>query len=294
MPRILRVIGLAAITALALSGCLREDATYKLQEDNTVDGNIILGVTQEELDNFDADSYKDFGLDASAVAAHYDHATVNDLGQDGWDGERITLVNEGVTSFSTAPTEAYEIKIDRVGDQYIVTGMDPDLLDESTKNAMINNGGSAKIKVTFPGKVLEHNGKKHGRTVTWDMTTEEDAPYARGMAIPPAPAPAPTEPEPATTEPEPAASPPVAAVPDTPSPSPAPSEPAATPVPADAPSSGIPPWVWIAIAVLAVAVAGLAGFMVASRGRTPAPAVKPEPAAKPDAEPESAEDDPKE
>lgn len=53
--------------------------------------------------------------------------------------------------------------------------------------------------------------------------------------------------------------------------------PAATPAPIAAPpkagsGGGIPPWVWITLAALVVALAGLGGFMIAQRGRVVAPA----------------------
>ena len=249
-----------ALTAIvALTGCIRYDATWQLQEDNTVDGEIAIGVTQATIDDSeDGTTYKDFGLDADLVAANYSNATVNDLGEAEWDGERVTIVNEGLASFSGDPAEPYEIKVERIGDQFIVTGLDPAEIDETTKDAIIDGNGSAILQVTFPGEVIEHNGSLSGdnTTVTWNMATVDNAPYARGNAVAEAPeSPVETE-DPVETE----AAVETAAPTDAESPSPST---AAEPADSTSGGEGVPTWIWAVIGVLAAALAGVIGFLIA-------------------------------
>ena len=288
MVRTIRVAAVAAFAALALSACLRQEATYVLQEDNTVDGNIVFAVHDDYTEGTTS------GMDHTQLEADMNNETVAPLNEPPWIGERVTFVGEPISGayFSNAPVDDWDIKVERIGDQFIVTGAPIDPADEGSKQTVIDEGGAMWVKVTFPGEVLEHNGSLSGKTVTWDMTTQSAAPYARGMAVPPAPEPAPEpepEPEPVVTvtaepEPEPEPEPSPSAVPNA---SPSPS--ATTEAGDDSSDGGIPIWVWGVGAALIAIIAGLVGFMVASRKPEP---VEEEPAPKAKAKPKAKKEAP--
>ena len=273
MSRTTLIAATAILGALALTGCLREDGTYVLNEDNTVDGTIVLALDANYADPTNPVS----PFDANDIASHYVHATVSNLGQPGWVGDRISFVDEPITTFVTA-TEDWEITVSRVGAQYVVTGAAIDPNDASSKQTVSDEGGSMTLKVTFPGKVSEHNGSLSGRTVTWNMLTQDAAPYARGDAVPAAAAPPPA-PEPVVTVVVTPAPTPPAAV-ESPSPTPT-SSPTVIAAPEDKDSGSIPMWVWIVGGALVVAVVALGSFMLASKLASKPAAVVPAPAPEP-------------
>lgn len=45
------------------------------------------------------------------------------------------------------------------------------------------DSADATLKITFPGEVTDTNGSVKGTTVTWDLLTLTEAPYATGSAI---------------------------------------------------------------------------------------------------------------
>ncbi len=275
------LVAIAVLAVLALAGCVREDGTYVLNEDNTVDGTIVLAMAIDETNPTPPPSM----FDAADIASGFAHATVTNLGQPGWVGDRITFVDEPIATFSTA-VDDWEISVSRVGTQYVVAGAPIDPADAATKQNVIDEGGSMDLSVTFPGPVAEHNGTLSGTTVTWDMLTQDAAPYARGSAVPQAP---PAAPDPVVTvvvspHPTPHASPTPTVI-ITPS-----ASPSAIAAPDDSGNASIPVWVWIVGGVLLAAIVGLGSFMIASRttSGTPAPPEpKPEPEPEVDAEPEA-------
>ncbi len=278
MSRRISLAALAVIGVFALTGCLREDGTYILNEDNTVDGTIVLAIDTDYVDPTTPTS----PFDAPAVAAGFLHSTVTDLGEPGWLGDRVTFTDEPITTFLTA-TEDYEIAVSRVGTQYVVTGAAIDPNDASTKQTVTDNGGSMTLKVTFPGPVVEHNGSLSGTTVTWNMLTQDAAPYARGSAVPSA---APPAPDPVVTVvmtphavASPTATPAASAAPST---SAVAEDSGTSHASSSSSSSSIPVWIWIVGGVLLLALIGLGAFLLATKlaskpTATPAPEGAPTP-----------------
>lgn len=277
MKSILRILGVTTIATLALAGCLKTDAEFTIKENNTVDGTIYLATDKDYLD--DASPSKTH--DADAEASRYSNATVSHYETDRWYGDLIDVASEPIASFAGA-SDAWEVDIQRAGDQFVVTGPVPDPDDADSQQTIRDEDGSAMLVVHFPGPVQEHNGTLvNPKTVQWDMLQMTEAPYARGYAF------VPEDPDPAVT------------VVVTPSASPSASaSPTASAAPVETSDGGIPTWVWIAgIALLALLIA-LIGVMIgllAGRGKgvpaepAPAPAAEADGTAEDEASPETKE-----
>ncbi len=152
---------LCLLLALVLTSCLKYDLTLIVNEDDTLDGTLIVAVARE-------------------FAAGQDI-----FGQ----SEELTPSEGSITK------EAYE-DADYVGSRYVIAGVpisEIDALssDSSTRFSLTHNGDeyvldasltfnigaadsiptddsfSAMVAMTFPGEVLESNGAIDGNTVTW-------------------------------------------------------------------------------------------------------------------------------
>ena len=75
MSRTLRLVAVATVAALALTGCLRQEGTYVLQEDNTVDGNIVLA-THDDYVEGDESSYDVAGITAAFIGGRVTSVSV--------------------------------------------------------------------------------------------------------------------------------------------------------------------------------------------------------------------------
>ncbi len=294
--RSLAAVMIAALV-LSLTGCLRENSNYYIQSDGKVSGSIYTALKEGYQD----DSKPYHGTDAGTIAAYFQNATITEEISAPWYGYVVTFTNEPLSTFSAVPQEAWQIQIAKSGNTYNVTGYDTNQIDGNTRNSISSNGGWVYLHINFPGAVTDvGNASYTGTTsgsgwVKWDMMSVTGAPHASGsggiillypgvfqlnpispMATPAViPTAQPTAPAPQPAAPAPQ---PVVTVVTTPSPS---ASPSASPSPSVSAvavgttggSSGIPAWIWIAMAAMAVGLAGLGGFMVATRGRVPAPVV---------------------
>jgi len=147
--------------AVLLSGCLKYDLTLMVNDDDTLDGTLIVAVAREFAVGEDV------------------------LGRSG----------ELTPSQGTVTKQAYE-DADYIGSRYVISGVpisEIDALssDSSTRFALSHQGDeylfdasldfnlgasdsiptddsfSAMVAMTFPGEVLESNGTIDGNTVTW-------------------------------------------------------------------------------------------------------------------------------
>ena len=278
MKKTLRIAAATVVATFALAGCLKTDAEFTIKENNTVDGTIYLATDKEYVD--DATPSKTH--DADAEAARYTNATVTHYETDRWYGDRIDVASEPLASF-TAASDAWEIDLQRAGDQFVVTGPVPDPDDADSQQTIQEEDGSAMLVVHFPGPIQEHNGSlSDANTVRWDMLEMTEAPYARGLAFES------EDPEPTVTVVVTPSATPIASA----APSPSASQsvaasPSASPSASTAPASddgGIPTWVWIAGGVMLALLIALVGVMVgllASRGKKAPAVAEPEPEAEP-------------
>lgn len=177
-----RAIALAAVTVLALAGCMRVEMNVDLQEDDTANGEIIMAFSQEMLalageGTIDELLAEENEIDG-AVTEKYESEDKDANGDPAFVGTRTKFTGLAVTDFDAA---GEDLRIFRDGDDYVVEGIAEDLTEQAGGQAMPADA-SATLSVTFPGPVSSHNGTLEGNTVTWDLLTHTDNIDARGAA----------------------------------------------------------------------------------------------------------------
>lgn len=179
MNRTLKAAGLALLSVLVLSGCIKSDIAFTLHEDDTVSGEIVfavqegigemmeLGSDQEALDELFGENPFE-GTEGNFSAEPYS--------QDGWVGQVYTFSDLPIAQAGEATGSG--VTITRVDDTFVVETFSAPA-DDSEE---IPEGAESTFTVTFPGEVTDHNGALDGTTVSWDMLTQAEPLYAEGSA----------------------------------------------------------------------------------------------------------------
>ncbi len=174
----LGLVALTAVAALSLTGCFKSTAHYTLHEDDTVSGEIIIalhkdfaeeGMTPEDASNSVGGNETIEGIDNVESEPYEDSKFI---------GVKYTFEDQPLTTI--APS--VDGTLVRDGDVFIFQGNEPDTTDLEGMEAFLDEA-DATLKITFPGKVTDTNGSVSGTTVTWDLLTLTEAPYATGSAI---------------------------------------------------------------------------------------------------------------
>lgn len=183
--RVTRVAVLAVAIAAALTGCLRIDADLALHSDDTVSGSYLYAVSETQASALGV-SGVDLAsqLGAGALIQTLSHATTTPFSEGDLSGTRVDFSDEPLATFDGKKL-ADEVAIVREGGDFVVTG--PTLGDLAPEDAATLGDAQITLSITFPGKVGDHNGTLDGRTVTWDLTTATETPFARGSARDPIP-----------------------------------------------------------------------------------------------------------
>lgn len=167
------VVGLLCVVVLALSGCVKIDLDLEVNSDNTVSGSMILGVSKE-LPN------------VQQVVDQLRSQLPPDTVSEPWSDEqfvgfRVTYDKLPIDEFST-PTAANVgdtgLGLRREGNFFLVgtppDGSEPDGPDMSGLQPVY------RVRLTFPGPVVEGNGTIDGNSIEWTDNTV--TPYAKARA----------------------------------------------------------------------------------------------------------------
>ena len=200
-----RVAVLAAVTALALSGCIKLDMDLTVSGDDTVSGAVIFAIDDsfadlpgvDPKDLFDGTSPVDQPSAGSVREESYE--------ADGKVGTRLVFEGVPIEEFSQGEGED-ALRITRQGETYVVTGSLDLTGDETAAGADGADGadGTAgetppvdlgaitdaevRVAITFPGAVISSNGDVDGNTVVWEPAfgevVEVQAVAERGSTFP--------------------------------------------------------------------------------------------------------------
>ena len=164
---------------------MRINADLTLHSDDTVSGSYLYAVSETQANALGV-SGEDLAsqLGAGSLIETFAHATTTPFSDGDLSGMRVDFSDEPLATFDGKKL-ADEVTVVREGGDFVVTG--PTLGDLAPEDAATLGDAQITLSVTFPGKVSDHNGTLDGHTVTWDLTTATEAPYARGSARDPIP-----------------------------------------------------------------------------------------------------------
>lgn len=163
---------LLALPALA-GACLRVDGELTVDEDDRVDGSVVLAV-DEDLAQLGGSAAEQL-LDVAAGSRALDRlgAEEEPYDEDGYVGRRITFDDVPLERFESGP--GGEV-LSRDADGYrfdlpIDTGVG---MRRSDLVQGVGGDAELRFRVTVPGRVLKHNGNDvEGSTVIWSYRGDE-------------------------------------------------------------------------------------------------------------------------
>ena len=190
-----RSLVLAAVVALAATGCVRFNADLTLSENDTVSGTFTVAVKEGTGDDYGM-SDREFAeamWDESPRATTLTDTRISDYSAEGYRG--IVVHFEDVPLATFAPT-AETWGVTRDGEYYVVSGPSEAAAPTSADAEAGTDGAftgdidqltdaQMLLSITFPGDIEHANGDTSGRTVTWDLQNGPDELSARGSAAAP-------------------------------------------------------------------------------------------------------------
>lgn len=180
MKTFLRAAALTALTAVALTGCMRYEMNVDLHSDDTATREIITGLSQEAADQVGSglfDQVLETEEDDDVVTEAYESEELDDNGNPLFVGARALLEDQPFDELDLVVTD---LTVVRDGDDFVVSSGPVDLVAQTGQQ--VPEDVEVTVSFTFPGKVSSHNGQLEGNTVTWDLTTHTAAIEARGSA----------------------------------------------------------------------------------------------------------------
>lgn len=163
---------LAGLTLL-LAGCLKLDMAITISPDDRVDGELVFAVNKELLE-LSGQTVDDF-LGETAVPSDIEGATQEPYEDDRFVGTKVRFEDVALADMHDGAGPD-SLSIERVGDTYEVSGVmdlttdDPQLqgnpFEDQVKQAF--DTAELRIAITFPGEIIETNGRVDGSTVIWE------------------------------------------------------------------------------------------------------------------------------
>ncbi|ROS76474.1 hypothetical protein [Cellulomonas sp. PhB143] len=175
---------LAAALVMTLAGCMRLHLDLTLGEDDTMDGSIVVAISDDVAQTLGQDPQDLWDQMGSEIDGNLpDGAEQEPYAEDGYTGARFTYADQPISDTGTGD----ELTITRDGDEYVVSGTFD--LSEGADDAgqlpkELLDSFDVRLAVTFPGKIAETNGKVDGTTAVWTPTYGEALEMsARGSAV---------------------------------------------------------------------------------------------------------------
>ncbi|MFW2380896.1 MAG: LppM family (lipo)protein [Acidimicrobiales bacterium] len=168
MKRILLLIGLA----LATTGCFRVEMDLTVTEDETVDGVIVMAMSESLLEMSGSTADEVFeDTDVSELTEAGGTATVEPYEQDGFVGQTYTIEGAPLSAFTedgtlTRTEDGWELAMD-VGE---TIGTEPSEMGADQMIEGMFDGARYVIRMTIPGDVKDHNGTTQtGSQIEWNF-----------------------------------------------------------------------------------------------------------------------------
>lgn len=169
-----------ALLAVLLSACLKLDMDLEVSADDTVSGTVVFAVQRELLDLAGGNVEDILGTDAP-LPEDVEGVTVEEYEDDEFAGQQFNFDGVALSEFNQEGGEE-QLRIVREGDRFRVTGV-LDLssgLDATGATGFggldpseFMQGAQLRIRIAFPGDVIESNGQVDGNSVTWEPRVGE-------------------------------------------------------------------------------------------------------------------------
>jgi hypothetical protein len=183
--RALHRLGAAAALVLltaGLSGCFTLRMDLAVQPDDTVDGSVVLAVDQSLAAAAGGEQALLDGLTGGG-SPFPEPPSAGDVQQREYrDGDLVGVeyVLTGVPVEDFASQGGGDLSITREGDRFVVTGSvnlsDGDPASGGPDVSQILGTADITLSLTFPGDVVDTNGRVAGRTVTWQPQVGQENP----------------------------------------------------------------------------------------------------------------------
>lgn len=165
---------------LLLSGCIKYDLMLQVNEDDTMDGTLIVAVAREFAVGEDV-----FGQSGD-ITPSQGSVTKQPYEDADYLGSRYVISGVPISEIDALSTDSStRFSLTREGDEY---RLDASLtFNVGGSEAVPNdNNFTAMVAITFPGAVLESNGVIEGNTVVWTQLrpSTENSLTARASALP--------------------------------------------------------------------------------------------------------------
>lgn len=176
--RAVRAVVSAAVALLVLAGCVRIDGELTIngtesEAPDTVSGTVLVAVLDEWAIEHGQDPADLSDAIVEELAASADSGVTGEpYAEDGYTGVTLTLNEVPIDRISASTDGA--LSVTRDGDTYVLRG-DLSVLNPGEDERGEPTPWTARLAVTMPETVTEHNGELDGETVTWqlDDTTPE-------------------------------------------------------------------------------------------------------------------------
>lgn len=174
----IRGVGVLVGLTLLLTGCLKLDMALTISSDDTVDGDLVFAVNKEIVE-LTGQSVDDLVGDAS-VPDDVEGATQEPYEDERFVGTRVTFDDVALADLQDR-ADPDALSIERRDDTFVVSGVmdltadDADIEGNPFEDQIAEAFDTAELRIaiTFPGEVLETNGRVDGTTVTWEPTFGE-------------------------------------------------------------------------------------------------------------------------
>ena len=182
---------LGMLLVLALAGCVRFQADLSVDDQNRLDGDIVVAVITDDQPG-SADNARD---NADKIEAQLlpelrgaDGVTAEPYEQDDYVGTRFTLDDTPIEALNGGGSEG-ALTLTRTGDTFDFSGtLDFTPGEEEQESDGDPKDSNITVAISFPGEVLDHNGELNGTQVTWTTTLEGSVDmHATASAIPSGP-----------------------------------------------------------------------------------------------------------
>jgi hypothetical protein len=166
---------LGLLAMFALSACVKMDVSLNISGDK-VDGTMIVGVDKQVLE-MSGESKDELVNQLSEDVPSTEGVTTEPYEDDTFVGTKFTLDDVSLDEFNddaSSSSDDLQIVHDADAGEYKVTGvLDLSEAPAEGPEAELSRSIDIRISITFPGRVISHNGELDGTTVTWQPRAGE-------------------------------------------------------------------------------------------------------------------------